>query len=160
MLFIVLLYLKYIVGPLSIHYSLEYPRLLLKVCSFLCYFVHPFHSIEHLTLRMLHPLFRHILKSFHPFLCFLSHYHFHHFHSLYWHFIHFNFENIRCIGTVHTRHRSGYRKLFDNQCRVQWPTPPGVTSERRLARSTRGYIGTALRGALYSLSYLLFVVCM
>ena len=39
-------------------------------------------------------------------------------------------------------------------------TPPGVTSERRLARSTRRYIGTALRGALYSLSYLLFVVCM
>merc|ERR1712243_451487 len=31
-------------------------------------------------------------------------------------------------------------------------TPPGVTSERRLARSTRRYIGTALRGALYSLS--------
>ena len=107
MLFIVLLYLKYIVSPLSIHYSLEYPRLLLKVCSFLCYFVRPFHSIEHLTLRMLHPLFRHILKSFHPFLCFLSHYHFHHFHSQYWHFIHFNFENIRCIGTVHTKHRSG-----------------------------------------------------
>merc|ERR1712033_62262 len=28
-----------------------------------------------------------------------------------------------------------------------------------VARSTRRYIGTALRGALYSLSYLLFVVC-
>ena len=28
-----------------------------------------------------------------------------------------------------------------------------------MARSTRRYIGTALRGALYSLSYLLFVVC-
>ena len=41
-----------------------------------------------------------------------------------------------------------------------WHAPPGVTSERRLARSTRRYIGTALRGALYSLSYLLFVVCM
>merc|ERR1711955_198545 len=38
-------------------------------------------------------------------------------------------------------------------------TPPGVTSERQLARSTRRYIGTALRGALYSLSYLLFFVC-
>ena len=41
-----------------------------------------------------------------------------------------------------------------------WAAPPGVTSERRLGRSTRRYIGTALRGALYSLSYLLFVVCM
>ena len=39
-----------------------------------------------------------------------------------------------------------------------WPAPPGVTSERRLARSTRRYIGTALRGALYSLSYLFFFV--
>ena len=29
-----------------------------------------------------------------------------------------------------------------------------------MVKSTRRYIGTALRGALYSLSYLLFVVCM
>merc|ERR1712243_420543 len=37
-------------------------------------------------------------------------------------------------------------------------TPPGVTSERRLARSTRHYIGTALRGALYSLSLYCFII--
>merc|ERR1712243_414137 len=37
-------------------------------------------------------------------------------------------------------------------------TPPGVTSERRLARSTRRYIGTALRGALYSLSPYCFII--
>ena len=30
----------------------------------------------------------------------------------------------------------------------------------KLERSTRRYIGTALRGALYSLCYLLFVACM
>ena len=29
-----------------------------------------------------------------------------------------------------------------------------------MVKSTRRYIGTALRGALYTLSYLLFVVCM
>ena len=36
----------------------------------------------------------------------------------------------------------------------------GVYHRPKLERSTRRYIGTALRGALYSLCYLLFVVCM
>ena len=38
-----------------------------------------------------------------------------------------------------------------------WHAPPGVTSERRLARSTRRYIGTALRGV--SVLTFLYVVC-
>merc|ERR1712082_365534 len=60
----------------------------------------------------------------------------------------------------HRTHKTSLRvkKRFQNQCRVQWLTPPGVTSERRLARSTRRYIGTALRGALYSLSPYCFII--
>ena len=38
-----------------------------------------------------------------------------------------------------------------------WHAPPGVTSERRLARSTRRYIGTALRGV--SVFTFISVVC-
>merc|ERR1711873_368638 len=40
-----------------------------------------------------------------------------------------------------------------------WHAPPGVTSERRLARSTRIYIGTALRGVSV-FTFLSFVCCL
>ena len=49
--------------------------------------------------------------------------------------------------------------LLHYNCKVN-ANIQGVYHRPKLERSTRGYIGTALRGALYSLCYLLFVVCM
>ena len=49
--------------------------------------------------------------------------------------------------------------LLHYNCKVN-ANIQGVYHRPKLERSTRRYIGTALRGALYSLCYLLFVVCM